>query len=873
MSSHQAFSSALSRDACVPSRIFLGPMSQNVVDAVIEYSNSFEWPVTLIPSRRQVEYTKGYVNNWSTQDFAQYVKNRSKHVCIERDHGGPGQGFIDDDGVNSFAHDCKHFDVIHIDPWKKYPDYSDGLNHTVDAILQCHLANPHILFEIATEESIRRFEVDELERLILDLQTRLPPTAYSRIKFLVIQCGTGLCEGENVGSYSSLRLQQMVNLCKKYNLTSKEHNGDWVPISLMKEKFDKGLDCINVAPEMGQLETEVVLECIRNHPDVTMKDTLFEKFYEVCYESERWRKWVTKDFEPDKNKEKLILICGHYVFSCPQFEEITRNLSGVKHAIRARLLAKLREYHSLHDSFYKVIIPTSGVGSRLGNLTWYTNKALVKVGDKLAICHIIEKYNELLEYVILLGYYGDHVKEFLQMAYPNHCFRFVWVDNYDGPNSSLAYSLLQSRSVLQCPFMFHCCDSVTQDSINIPEQNTLFVHNHKNGTIYATINTSDNRCVKMLNKKGELNFDYTYTGIAFIKDYSTYWSSLNKAYYSNSENKEVGDVDAIRMILYENKGAFLYQILDTWYDSGNLTQIEELIKTAFKCKYDVLDKNNESICFFDEYVIKFFYDSEIARRRVVRGNNLYPLTPRILAYEKHFIKMELVNGNLMSNIVSHGEIKKLLEWSCTNLWKVSSEPYHYDKTNFYDTCKSFYCDKTRQRIDKMLIHVDDLSLINNTETGTIHSLLEQIDFDLLCTTTPTQFHGDFILDNIIKTDDGYKLIDWRQDFGNDLLRGDIYYDLGKLRHNIILNHSNVLDKLYNLHIRDNQVCIDLKCNYTLMNQMNDLDKFIESNGLDLKKVRLITSLIWLNMSPLHIYPLNAFLYYFGKYNLYLELSK
>ena len=35
---------------------------------------------------------------------------------------------------------------------------------------------------------------------------------------------------------------------------------------------------------------------------------------------------------------------------------------------------------------------------------------------------------------------------------------------------------------------------------------------------------------------------------------------------------------------------------------------------------------------------------------------------------------------------------------------------------------------------------------------------------------------------------------------------------------------------------------------------------------------IISSIIWLNMSPLHSYPLNLFLFYFGKYNLYKQLK-
>jgi NDP-sugar pyrophosphorylase family protein len=94
----------------------------------------------------------------------------------------------------------------------------------------------------------------------------------------------------------------------------------------------------------------------------------------------------------------------------------------------------------------RVLITTSGTGSRLGTLTTNTNKSLVQVGDKYAICHIIENYNDDAEFVITLGYYGNYVKDFLELAYPMKKIHYVYVDKYEGAGSSLGYSMLQARN-------------------------------------------------------------------------------------------------------------------------------------------------------------------------------------------------------------------------------------------------------------------------------------------------------------------------------------------------------------------------------------------------------------------------------------------
>lgn len=331
-------------------KIYLGPMSKNIVDNVIDYSNSFKLPFTFIPSRRQVEYNGGYVNNWTTKEFVNYVKTKGKYISVERDHGGPGQGTNMDDGMVSFKEDCKYMDVIHIDPWKKYQDYESGLNETIKALNYCYNENPNLYFEISTEEGIRKFQVDELEKFILDVQKQIKPEIYKRIKYFVVQCGTGLLEATNIGHYEKNRLKDMINLCKKYGFISKEHNGDWVSTDLMREKFELGLDCINVAPELGQIETKAILKQIKKIENTEKRNELFETFFQVCLNSKKWVKWVSKDFKPEENKEKLINICGHYVFSYKDFIDIKNQLENVDNFIKKDLLIKLREYHSLHDS-------------------------------------------------------------------------------------------------------------------------------------------------------------------------------------------------------------------------------------------------------------------------------------------------------------------------------------------------------------------------------------------------------------------------------------------------------------------------------------------------------------------------------------------
>ena len=111
----------------------IGPMSKNCTDACIELANENNVPLMLIASRRQIDSNEsggGYVNNWTTEKFSDYVKSHdnNKNIILCRDHGGPWQNDSEkneklnfdqamESAKKSFTVDIKSgFQIIHIDP-------------------------------------------------------------------------------------------------------------------------------------------------------------------------------------------------------------------------------------------------------------------------------------------------------------------------------------------------------------------------------------------------------------------------------------------------------------------------------------------------------------------------------------------------------------------------------------------------------------------------------------------------------------------------------------------------------------------------------------------------------------------------------------
>ena len=303
-------------------------MSKNIVDSILELNTE---SLGIIATRRQIDYNSGYVNNWNTKTFYEYVK-KNPNIIISRDHGGPNQGNINDDGKFSFIEDCKYFDIIHIDPWKVYNEnFLDGIKHTIELIKLCLSHNPKIKFEILTEQSIVKFEPDNLDFFLKYCKENLTPYEFENIEYVVIQSGVGLdlINKKNIGTYNESRLKNMINVVKSYGKKTKEHNGDYLTIDELKMRFELGLDSINIGPELVQYETELYLK--------NMSTYEIDEFYRICLNSKNWVRWVPKDFDVN-NKEKLIQTCAHYSYNSYELPEIDIEIKNIiKHKLKTYL--------------------------------------------------------------------------------------------------------------------------------------------------------------------------------------------------------------------------------------------------------------------------------------------------------------------------------------------------------------------------------------------------------------------------------------------------------------------------------------------------------------------------------------------------------
>ena len=330
----------------------VGPMSKNCIDATIELANEYCTPLMLIASRRQIDseqFGGGYVENWTTEQFADYVryKDTQKNIILARDHGGPWQNELEisnklnlNDAMQSAKESYRAdidagFQMLHIDPSVDIhanPNIDQVLERVYELYEFCWTYSQQkkqdVIFEIGTEEQNGSNNTqEELEYTLECMRKFCKSNKLPYPSFIVIQAGTRVMEMRNVGSFDSpirvanelppeIQIPKMISICNHYRIFMKEHNADYLSTDSLKWQPRLGIHAANIAPEFGVAESKAFIDLMEN----SNQNILLEEFLRISYDSKKWEKWmINATSASDKDKA---IISGHYIFSTAECLEL-----------------------------------------------------------------------------------------------------------------------------------------------------------------------------------------------------------------------------------------------------------------------------------------------------------------------------------------------------------------------------------------------------------------------------------------------------------------------------------------------------------------------------------------------------------------------
>lgn len=298
----------------VISKLGIGPMSSEVIEAAFRLSEDSRTPLMLIASKNQIDWDGGYVNDWDTRRYADYLSSMSlrypkAQIYICRDHCGPGFKNADlPDVYQTIRSDIENgFDLIHVDFCRYSRDYLEVLEASKKAIEYISQIDPYMLVEVGTDENNG---TDFRDIRVVAEQIRYF-REFCDPHFFVCQTGSLIKEMGQYGIFLEGYVKDLKDLVSEHGLVLKEHNADYLTEDELTKR--KGLiSALNVAPQFGVLQTQLTLtKCLLY--GINPAD-----FLEESYSSRRWEKWLYKS-RPD-DKYLCAVIAGHYNFSRQSYQ-------------------------------------------------------------------------------------------------------------------------------------------------------------------------------------------------------------------------------------------------------------------------------------------------------------------------------------------------------------------------------------------------------------------------------------------------------------------------------------------------------------------------------------------------------------------------
>jgi choline kinase len=524
---------------------------------------------------------------------------------------------------------------------------------------------------------------------------------------------------------------------------------------------------------------------------------------------------------------------------------------------------------------YKVCILAAGPSRRVGDFSDHVNKAVLPVNFKAVISYIIEKFPKNVEIVIAVGHRKDTIIEYLSHAHADRKFTYVEIDPYIGPGTGPGKSLLTCKNALQSPFILCTADTIVTEDIPPPETNWFGIAPvaPEDTDRYCTVKITNGTVEEITDKVHNTN-TAAFIGLAGIHDYSEFFEALE--HNATVIKGEIQVSNGFQAILPRQLQAKQF----TWFDTGTVegfAQANHHFATG-----DAFDfsKANEFLYFVGNKVIKFFADDKIIENRVKRARVLVGLTPNITHATKHFYSYDLLPGKVVYDMLTPSLANEFFNWARQELWKRRTLDAAQQR-EFDNACRKFYKDKSLERIEKFYAKTglaDVENLVNGKRVPPLKSLLARIDWEYITRGVPGGFHGDLQFDNVLVVNGAqgrgkFALLDWRQDFGGHVEYGDIYYDLAKLYGGLIISYKLIKQNKFSAQTKGVDIDFDMHSTEELERSRELLEEFIVENNYDLRKVRILTSMIYLNMSPLHHAPFDILLYHLGRLMLHNSLSE
>lgn len=222
----------------------------------------------------------------------------------------------------------------------------------------------------------------------------------------------------------------------------------------------------------------------------------------------------------------------------------------------------------------KIVIPMAGRGKRLGDLTGHRPKALVRLANGRLLDHVLNSFTELerdhlLEYVFIVGFLGERIKDYMQEHHPDKKVLYFWQDQLIGQS----HAVIGAKEAIDGPILLTFCDTINTANFASLSDETLdgvaFVQEVEDPRRHGVAITGpDHLITNLIEKPQTSEFRSALTGLYYFREGKDLVQAIEKQLQTGrSQNGEYYLADAINIMISNGKRMRAERTLQ-WLDAG-----------------------------------------------------------------------------------------------------------------------------------------------------------------------------------------------------------------------------------------------------------------------------------------------------------------
>jgi glucose-1-phosphate thymidylyltransferase len=222
----------------------------------------------------------------------------------------------------------------------------------------------------------------------------------------------------------------------------------------------------------------------------------------------------------------------------------------------------------------KIIIPMAGIGKRLGPITQHKPKSLVRLADKRLLDHVLNTFQALektytLEYIFIIGYLGEQIKEYMKDVHPNKNVTYYLQEELKGQS----HAVYLAKDSISGPILLTYCDTINKTDVSFLQlesgDGVLSVQEVDDPRRHGVaVVGPDNLVSRLVEKPRTMEHKLALTGLYYFSEGKELIKAIEtQIRRGTSLNNEYYLADAINILVEDGMRIRTEKVLQ-WLDAG-----------------------------------------------------------------------------------------------------------------------------------------------------------------------------------------------------------------------------------------------------------------------------------------------------------------